>query len=313
MPEYTVGALTIRERVGPVSNHIGLTNIDFPTNIDVSGNDSGSLYEEFQSVTNYAPVANGTSKAIKELIDLVGLNGQCIGAALTLDQLDVISRKMETCQTALGATPHIRDRVTTGLIRLGTLTADRNQDATLSFMVDCLTDGTNAPVARTDGVAMPSPLTVERFTVGQLKIGGVVQPDVEGWSLDFGVNISEKTPALGFVWPDAVGITTVRPVLTLRGRDLSKVTTALLAFSANGATHANTLLQLIKRQSGGAFVSFATAEHIAITCAGLIVPENLVSAAANQRATNTLRIPLHYDGTNAPVLFNTAIAYDTTP
>lgn len=311
--EYTVGCLSVVE-TGPVTTHLGLTNISFPTNAEVSGNDSGSLYEEFQAVTGFAPVANGTTKCISELLGMIGLNGTCVGAIHPVTQVDVISRKLETCQAALGATPHMRDRVTAGLLRLGTLNADRAQDATLSFTLDCLTpDGTNAPVARTDGVAMPTPIVAERFTLGLCAIGGVTFPDVEGVSIEYNVATSEKLPALGAIWPDSIGVLTVRPVIVLRGRNLSKVTAALLAFTATQATHANTTIQLIRRLSAGAFHPFGNAVHIEITAAGLIVPDDLVNASANQKATHTIRIPCHYDGTNAPLLTVLNSTYDTTP
>lgn len=314
MPEYTVGCLTVVESGAPdVTTHLGLTQVDYTTGAEVSGNDSGSLYEEFYAVTGFAPVANLTSKAVAELLGMIGINGVCVGADKPIEQVDVISRKMETCQTALGSTPHIRDRCTTGLLRLGNLTASRGQDATLSVILDTFTDGTNGPVARTDGVAMPSPLTVERLTLGQLAIAGVVYPEVESVSIDFGVSISEKTPALGFIWPESAGVLTVRPILTLQGRDLSKVTANLMAFSANEAAHTNTKIQLIRRANAGAFASFASTVHTSITMAGLVVPDNLVSASANSRGTHTLRVMGHFDGTNAPVIVNTAVAYDTTP
>lgn len=312
MSEYTVGCLSVVQ-TGPVTTHLGLTNVNFPTNAEVSGNDSGAKYEEFQSITGFAPVANFTSKAIAKLLGMVGLDGQCIGSTKPITQVDVISRKLEVCKTALGSTPHMRDRITTGLIRLGTLTAPRGPDATISGIIDTFTDGTNGPVARTDGVAMPTPVFAERFTLGQLSIAGVEYPDVDSVSIDFNVSISEKTPALGFIWPDSAGVLTVRPVLTIQGRDLSEVTAALLAFSANDAAHANTKIQLIRRLKGGIFAPFANTVHTAITMAGLVVPDDLVSATANQKATHTIRLMGHDDGTNAPLMFNIAVAYDTTP
>jgi hypothetical protein len=310
--EYTVGCLSVVQ-TGPVTTHLGLTNVNFPTNAEVSGNDSGAKYEEFQSITGFAPVATLTTKAIAKMLGMVGLDGTCVGTGKPITQVDVISRKLETCQTALGSTPHIRDRVTTGLLRLGTLTAPRGGDATITSILDTFTDGTNGPVARTDGVAMPTPIFTERFTLGQLAIAGVVYPDVDSVSIDFNVSISDKTPALGFVWPDSAGVLTVRPVLTLQGRDLSKVTAALMAFSANDAAHANTKIQLIRRLKGGIFAPFGNTVHIAITMAGLVVPDDLVSASANQRANHTLRLLGHDDGTNAPLMFSVAVAYDTTP
>jgi hypothetical protein len=313
MPEFTVGCLTVVE-TGPTTTHLGLNQVDLSAGVDVSGNDSGTFYEEFQSIMSVSPVATGTTKAITELGSMAGLNGQCVGSGKAITQVDVISRKLETCQTALGGTPHTRDRVTTGFLRLNTLSAPRGQDATMSFTLDALTDGTNAPLARTHGVALPSPITTERLTLGQCLIAGVVWPEIESVSIDFNVNTSEKMPALGAIWPESIGVLTVRPVITVTGRDLSKLTQALLDFSSgSSATHANTIIQLIRRASGAAYAAFAGSVHTSITAAGIIIPENLVSASANQKATNSIRIPCHYDGTNAPILFNFATAYDTTP
>lgn len=311
MAQHTIGALTIVES-GPTT-HLGMTSVDFPTNAELSGNDSGAIYEEFQAITGFSPVATLSSKCVAELISMIGLNGQCVGTGKAITQVDVISRKVETCQTALGSTPHVRDRVTAGLLRLGSLTADRGQDATLSVILDTLTAEGNAPVARTDGVAMVTPVVAERLTLGLCSIAGSTWPEVEGVSLDFNVSIGDKTPALGAIWADTVSVLTVRPVLTIRGRDLSKVSAALIAATSNAATHANTIIQLIRRKSGAAFEPFGNSVHTTITMAGMLVPDNLVSAAANQRATTTLRLAGAFDGTNAPVMFNVATTYDTTP
>jgi hypothetical protein len=311
--QHTIGCLSIFDAVA-AATHLGLTSVDFPTNVEVSGNDSGSLYEDFQCVTKVNPVATATSKAISQILGFIGISGQCVGAGFDVTKVDVISRRLENCQSALGDTPHIRDRVDLGLLRLGTLTADRGADATITTVLNTLTDGTNAPVARTDGVAMPTPIIAERFTLGLPAIGGVTYPEVDGISLDFQVSITDESPSLGSIWVDNIGVLTVRPVLTLRGRDLSNITNALIAAGADACAHGNTVLQLIRRQESGSFVNFATSAHIAITLAGLVVPENLVSASANQKATTSLRLAAALDDSgNAPVLIDLNSTYDTTP
>src|SRR5690606_4215397 len=312
MSEYTIGAMSLTDDSAQTI-HFNLTNVGFPTNAEVTDDEAGDLYSSSQSLVNFSPVATITTKNIATILDNIGLNGQCVGADKTITVADILSRRLETCKSPLTATPHIRDRVTTGLLRLGSLSASRGVDATITAMLDTFTDGNNAPVARTVGVAQVTPIISTRFTLGLCKIAGVGFSEIEDVTLDFNVSITDKSPALGSVWADSAGVLTVRPVLTLRGRDLSRVATSLIELGANAATHANTLIQLIKRQNAASFVDFGTQEHIALTIAGLAVPEMLTSASANGRATNAIRLPAYFDGTNAPVVFDTTSVYDDTP
>lgn len=310
MGEYTIGAVEIFDDV-PTGYAMNLTSLDLSSGAEASDDGAGELYATGQSLTGFAPVASFTTKNLAALLGLVGLNGQCIGqSGEALTQADIYSRKLETCKSALGATPHMRHRVTTGLLRLGTLSMPRGGDATLSAMLDTFTDGTNAPVGETDGVALPTGIISTRYTLGLSEIAGVLFQEIDSIELAFNVGISDKSPRLGAIWPDSAGVLTVRPVLTLRGRDLSRVKSTLIKLGANQALHTNTTIQLIKRATGTSFVPFPTAEHIAITLAGLVVPETLVSSSAGGRATNEIVLAAAFDGTNAPVLINTAIAYN---
>lgn len=308
--EHTIGSLSL---TSGSTTHIGLTNLDFPTNAEVTEDDSGGLYAEAFSLTQFAPVANVTTKALADLFGFTGIVGECIGAGLNITQADIISRAIETCKDPLGNDPHLRDRVTTGLLLPGTLTADRNQDATLSAMIHTFTDGTNAPVARTDGVALPTPIARARYRLGKCKFGNVVFDNMDGVSLDFNIGTTDKTPVHGSIWPDSMGVLTVRPALTIRNRNILKVLTGAIELGATAAAHANTVLQLIQLESSGSFKSFVGNNHITITIAGLLTPESLVAAAANQRATNSITLRAAYDGTNAPVVLNLATTYDDTP
>jgi hypothetical protein len=236
-----------------------------------------------------------------------------VGSAFDVTRFDVITRQIADCQNALSGTPHIRDRFDDGLLTLGSLGADRQGDAALTVMFDAITDGTNAPITRTDGVALPSPVLAQRYAMGLPAFGGTTFPDTENWSLEFGISKTEKSPSLGSIWTDSIGVLTVRPVLTIRNRDISKLTNALLAAASDSASHADTKLQLIARENAGSFQPFGNSVHIGITIAGLLTPQNIVNAASNQRATNELRIAASYDWTNAPILFDLSSTYDTSP
>lgn len=311
MGEYTIGAIELFDSV-PTGTAINVSDNDIPTEAEVSDDGAGELYATGLSLTGFSPVANFTTKNLAALLGFVGLNGQCVGASQDVTQVDVFHRKLETCKDPLTATPHLRHRVTTGLLRLGSLSMPRGVDATLSAILDTFTDGTNAPVAETDGVALPTSIVSTRFTLGRSKIAGVVFTEIDSIDLSFNVGISDKSPGLGAIWADSAGVLTVRPVLTLRGRDLSKVKSTLIKLGANAAAHADTVIQLIKRAGANSFVDFGTSEHIAITLAGLAVPDNLANASAGNRSTNMIRLPCSFDGTNAPVLINAATTYNAS-
>jgi hypothetical protein len=308
---YTLGCFSLND--GATSTHIGATSIDGSLGVEISGNDSGSIYEEFQAITRQHPTFSITTKNIKTVLGFIGITGQCVGEDFDIEYVDIIHRQMADCQNVLGGTPHIQDRVSQGLLTLGSLSADRGSDAVLSIMLDALTDGVNAPVSRTDGVALPSPIIAERFTLGLPAIAGATFPEIESVSIEFGVIKTDITPQLGSIWTDSIGVLRVLPRVTFRGRDLSKVTDALIQAGASEATHVNTVIQLIARENAGKFEDFADPEHIAITVAGLVVPESLGSASSNQRSTTTLTLAASTDGINAPVLFDLASTYDTTP
>lgn len=310
--EYTIGCLSLYD-IASAATHIGMTNLGFPANSEVSDDGSGSLYAEQMCITGFAPVASATSKAISQVLAFIGINGQCVGAGLDVTKVDFIHRRMENCDTSLGATPHIRDRVTKGLLRLGSLSVSGRDDATITTILDTLADGANAPVARTDGVALPTPIASERFAKGIALIAGVQFPKLDGWDLSFNVSIDEKLPGDASIWPETAAVLTVRPVLTIRHRDISLVTDALIAAGASEAAHADTLLQLVRRKNSGSFEDFGDSVHVAITLNGLLLPDDLASAAAQSKTTGTLQLPCSFDGTNAPVLINTAITYDSNP
>lgn len=312
--QYSNGVVIFYDESAVATNLGGITNIDIPTNAEIVSDDGGGIYDQSLSITNYAPVANVTTKSIKTVLQQIALDGQCVlPSPEPVTRVDVIGRALKTCQESLSENPNIRYRVDRGLLRLNALTADRGQDVTLSFILDTLTDGTNEPVGITDGVAMPASVVAEQYTLGLCRIGNVLMPEIEGISIDFQVTTTEKTPQLASIWPDSIGVIKVRPMLSFRGRDLSRVKATLLEQAGTAGTHVNTIIQLVKRKNNGSFELAASGLHIALTMNGLIVPENLMSASGTSRATNTIKMQCSFDGTNVPLVGNLSANYDTTP
>lgn len=309
--EFTVGWLSL---ISAATKHIKLSQIDFPTGAEVTDDGSGTIYSESLSLTGWAPVANGTTGAIGTMLTQFGINGVCIGSTQTITGADILYRKLGTCDFPLGATPHFRERMTKGYGVLNALSASRNQDANISWSVHSLSDAGGAPVSPTDGVAAVTPLVDERYRLAICEIAGIQFPEIDSINIGFNVELSPKDPSLtGQISPEDVGVLSVRPVVDIQGKDLTRVKATLIELAANACTHANTTLQLVRLQNSASYYPFASAQHIKFTVAGLAVPTNLGSASARSRALNSIQLTTMHDGTNSPIIATVGTAISATP
>lgn len=286
--------------------------ISAPANAVVQGDDEGELYDRSLSLVGFAPVYTFTVKNIAAALDVIAVIGQCVGTGLAITGVSMYYRRLTDCQTVLSGTPHIKDVVSTGLLVLSGQQASRGGVASLTFTLYAISDGTNPPVVRTDGVALPATILTAQYTLGAFSAAGIEYAEVDSVSEAYNIGV-DVDPALGLIWPTNVAVRTIRPVRTFTGRDLSKVTNGLLAAGFDNPVHADTKFQLIKLVNAGSFDSFGSSVHILQTMAGMLVPEDIVSIAANQRATHSCRIIGSFDGTNSPIIIDTTNVYDTTP
>lgn len=306
--DFTMGPLSVTVS-GPTTSSLALESCNWSGGIEVTDNRSGSAYAEGLSVTGYEPTGDVTTAALGAMLDLVGLSGACIhetnGPILAVRQY---WRNLANCLS--GSLSHERKNVTRGLARLISLSAQRGQDATLNVRFDAATDESgNAPISKETSVALPTTIIATRYELAGVIVGGVTFDEVSNLDIQFGVGITDKLPTFGQVAPQAFGVNEIKPRATLTGRDVSKISAALLAAAAAGATHANTSFIFKKRGVNGAsWVSEATAEHILMTMAGVYVPENLGSGSGTGSASSSVVLYSHYDGTNAPWIVDTTYA-----
>jgi hypothetical protein len=288
-----------------------IVSIDIPTNVESVSDDSGSIYDEGHAITHFEPIANVVSKSIFEVFSVIGVGGQCF-IDDTDPGVDIFGKKRGDCLTDVNTTDHSRYRIGNGLLTLGTLQASRGSDATIGFMVDGITDGTNAPLVITHGVALPATLIKGQWELAIGKIAGTVFKPTD-LTINFNVQKEKPRPLAPSIWNDRIAVSKVQPVVTARGIDPSQISAAGIDITGESATHVNTLFQLVKRQTGGSYVAAGTLEHIGITVAGLVVVTNPFSVSGQSDATVDIEIRTIHDGTNIPVLIDTTFAYDSTP
>jgi len=316
MPSYSSGGVIVDAEeplaAATLDAQIGsIVSIEIASNVETIGDDSGSIYDEGRSITQFAPVASVTSKAIAEVLSTIGVSGQCFVDAVGDPGVTVFGKNRGDCLTDVESNSHSSYVFANGLMYLGSLQADKGSDATLSFMIDAIFDGTNAPLVISHAATLPASLIKEQFEIGLCAISGI-QFKPESVTIDFGVQVAKPRPLAPTIYPDRIAVTKVVPVITFRGINPSKIGGANIGLW-DTATHADTKIQLVKRLTGSSYVASATTQHIAFTAFGLITVTSPFSASGQADATVDVRIECLYDGTNAPILFNTAAAYDTSP
>lgn len=318
MPRFKSGAFELHTtdlNAGTAIKIGGLTDLHVRTGTETMSDGSGDVYDQVRSINKQIPDATATFKSISSILTYIGLAGYCISSDVSHLGAKFYGNVLSDCANPPAATDNIRYIAGKGLIVLGQLNAPRGEDATISIAVHMLTDGTNAPLSGTySSVTLPTGLSIQQFTLGVCKVGAIVLSDLQSVTIDFGVEITDKTPQQGGVWPNTVGVKHITPVMRLNGFDPRVLDDSTgIPLLGKQAAHANTLIQLKKRQGYSAFVANGTAQHIAITMNGMATVDDVFQASGNAEATNSLKVEGVHDGTNVPILFSLASTYLPSP
>ena len=126
--------------------------------------------------------------------------------------------------------------------------------------------------------------------------------------IQFGID-AQTERSLSHIWPELVWVAQQTALIKIQGSKLEWFSTSgAIPLDGQAFDHTNTKGYLRKRdpQSSG-FVADGTAEHIKFTGDGLAYIEDPHDAAmGNQAATISITLALRYDGTNAPLVIDTA-------
>jgi len=317
MSRYQIHAATLHTtdlNAGSLITLGGETSMEISTGTETISDDSGTTYDEVRSMVRQMPEIRLNSKALTSWLTYIGLAGYCISSDGSHPGLRLYAQVLNDCKSPPSAGTNLRYTVGKGLMILGQLQATRGQDATISLMVHALSDGTNAPLSGTyTGITLPTVSSNEQFTLGVCKVGNVTLSDLESMTIDFGVQITSKTPEMGSVWPESIAVRKIQPVATFTGFNPTILDNSSIPLAGKQATHAQTIIQLKKRSGYASFVADATAQHIRLTMNGMATITQALSGSGNAEANCVLRVEGVHDGTNVPILFNLANTYTATP
>jgi hypothetical protein len=289
-----------------------ITSVDLPQNVETVADDSGAVYDEGQAITQVSPIANVTTKSLAEVMSVIGVAGQCFIDGAGAPGVLVYAKNRGDCLTDVEADDHSVYTFPNGLMRLGSLSASRGSDATLSFIVDGITDGVNAPMTITHGVTLPPTLIRGQWELALCVIAGVQIKPVDV-TINFNQQETKPRPLAPLIWPERIAVQKVQPIASIRGIDPRKISASGIDVTGETAIHANTMIQLVKRLTGGSYVAAATPVHITFTLAGMVVVTNPFSSSGQADATLDIEIRGIHDGVNVPIIINIAANYDPDP
>jgi len=314
----------VTDRYGIYAVHLnatlcgGITEVDDAYESTIRGEPrSGEALARFLSLVAQTARVGFSSEAIKTILDTIAttdgglpLKYSNLASTVWANGLRVYWQKYLAGGSRDPASVHIKDTITAGIIALQRLSCQHQGDAVAEVEAVCGWDGSNDLIARTFNVALPAaPTDGDRFTLidGYNTIGGIAFGQLRSLEIGFGFGI-EREGSGSDVAEKFVTIKTIAPTITLRGIDPSLYAAAKIPTVGLNCTHANTKLYLRKRAAGGSFVANGTAQHISVTADGMAKVGQIGRGSGQDASEIVAVLQCRYDGSNAPMIFNTATA-----
>ncbi len=286
----------------------GITEQSLPIESEVRRDRaSGDVYGRHIALVRQAVTASFTTYQIARALDVCGLLGLKI-AATTNVGLEMFGQKWNEGGTPLSGASHMKYTIKEGLLVPRSISATHQQDATISYEALATWDETNNPVVVANNATLPSGVTDDqRFTLGKFTLGSIAVGQLTNLEIDFGIT-AETVGADSDVWDTFARIVAIEPMLRLRGSDLTVFDASKIPLTGKAGVHADTIFYLRKRQDGSTFAPDATTEHIKFTANGLATITSGMSQSGDPPSEIEIEMPLRYDGTNVPLVINTASA-----
>jgi hypothetical protein len=268
---------------------------------------SGEVYSRFQSLYAQKPMFEFSTLNIVTALGACALTGTAVTSALPIL---CWGQKHQEGGARVATSAHRKFTINEGLVIPRRLTVEHQGDAVLDYEILATYDGTNEPITVAESQSLPTPTDSERFTLGpiQLTDDDSGEYDFEGikrLEFDFGIQ-AETVGADSQIWDTMAHILEIQPTLTLHGVDSEWWKSTMVPLTGRSIRHTGTAIYLRKRKAGSTFVADNLAQHVKMTIAGLATIEELGGQGNNHKEIS-LKIPLKYDGSLAPVTFNTAI------
>jgi len=263
----------------------------------------GAVFNTHAAVRNQEPRLTFTTSKLATVLAKIGIQGLPISSDADEPGLEAFLQKTVEGGTRASGAEHQKLTIKKGIIVPRTLNAGLD-GADLDLEAIATWDGTNDPIIVADNQALTgTPSVSELFCVGPAYINGASLEGIQNISIDFGIQVTLRYHQ-GDVWPHWSGIMLIQPVITITTDDALTLSTFGLSGTAQGET--NSVIYLRKTQKNGTRVANDVAEHISFTVDDGHISVDNVRGPHGSILASVVRIDPIYDGTNDPIVINTA-------
>ena len=256
----------------------------------------GSLSPTLAVKLGEEPKVSFTTKDVATALGAAGVLGLDLASGAKFSYSQIAQQGTRTA----GST-HVTATILKGLAIPKRLSVSKGELAELSyeiFVVDP-TKAVTTGLVISAVAALPSvPGAVGAFSLGPVVLNGTTI-DVQGWSLDFGLNV-EVVGSNGAVLPVAAGIMSQAPSLTIRTVDAGDL--------AKQGTAITTVVAYLRKCTATGPVADATATNIKFTIEEGLFWADSASASHGGFVDCTLNVSPVFDGSNAIIVVDTASA-----
>lgn len=290
-----------------------ITAYDDNLGTEISTPDTAHPYDRFQSVMVQRPEMSFTTEALKAVLANIGFTGKCILSDGSHPGLQSFQRQHDPCgaQGRKAGSNHRRVTFANGHILIQSIQASAAGNATISLRAS----GTSASAAQPYGLAynaaLPaSPVNDQQYAPGDIYVANIQITQVTNVAVAYNPT-AEAVIYANSLWPTLFDVQKVRALITITTEDLSVLNdTGKIALLGEAATHANSYLRFVRRKANEGFYAQGDAEHISGTFAGFAHVSRSSSASGGGVGTAQIQIATVDDGTNEPIVWDTAAAID---
>lgn len=285
----------------------GVTELDYQTNPEVHTDVSiGSPFSQFVAIMSERPRIPVPTSAIHTLIGITGLLGATIddtnGFELYFAELDANG------VPKVGGTPaHRKLAFNRGVLIPRKITCSHRGFAMAEAeAVVYSQDGVAHPLVITEGATLPTLVRDNvKFSLGPVNFGGVNIECLQNIDIEFG-NSGDAFGCNSEIYDTHFEQPGVKPAITLTGLSVDDFGDAGVPPLGKRILHANTKFFFRRRSADGlGYVADDQAVHIKGTANGVAIVESM-KGTGTKRAEYRVKLYCDWDGTLAPVTFNTA-------
>jgi hypothetical protein len=269
---------------------------------------AGSPYPQIATISEIKTGFRFTSYNVASALGVLGFLGIPLAVGTVAELYEI---QYGDDGFIVSGTTHRKVAFNAGRAFWRSITCQNRMDAQIEIEVMALSsDGVTNPATFTESVAAPTAVDTARHTIASVTLGGIAMGCVTDLRIESGMQITSET-CNSNVFDTRMALNSIVPKITVTtlASQLVGSGAGKINISGAAATHANTSIKLRKRVAKtGTFVADATAEHIAITADGMVVPTQPFSASNNQDGNTAFELTATFDGTNLPYVINAASA-----